>query len=99
MLMNKLIELKSNRIKFIVHGFFLSSGMQVAEPSTILPLIVNYFSQSNVLLGFFSSLIRGRAVVMQLYTAFFAQAYSRVMKPLRIVFFFRFISWFCIGLS
>jgi MFS family permease len=99
MLMNRLTDLKSNRIKFIVHGFFISSGMQVAEPSTILPLIVNYFSQSNVLLGFFSSLIRGGAVVMQLYTAFFAQAYSRVMKPLRIVFFFRFISWFCIGLS
>ena len=36
---------------------------------------------------------------MQLYTAFFAQAYSRVMKPLRIIFFFRFISWFGIGIS
>ena len=36
---------------------------------------------------------------MQLYTAFFAQAYSRVMRPLRIIFFFRFISWFAIGIS
>ncbi len=36
---------------------------------------------------------------MQLYTAFFAQTYSRVMKPLRIIFFFRFVSWFAIGIS
>lgn len=97
--MNKLMNLRSNRFKFIIHGFFISSGIHVAEPSTILPLIVNYFSQSNIVLGFFSSLIRGGAVIMQLYTAFFAQAYSRVMKPLRIIFFFRFISWFGIGIS
>jgi MFS family permease len=97
--MEKRMNLKSNRLKFIIHGFFLSSGIHVAEPSTILPLIVTYFSQSNILLGFFSSLIRGGAVIMQLYTAFFAQAYSRVMKPLRIIFFFRFISWFAIGIS
>ena len=97
--MNKLIDLKSNRIKFIAHGFFVSSGIQVAEPSTILPLIVNYFSTSNILLGFFSSLIRGGAIIMQLYTAFYAQSYTRVMKPLRIIFLFRLLSWFGIGLS
>ena len=97
--MHKLINLRSNRIKFIAHGFFVSSAIQVAEPSTILPLIVNYFSQSNILLGFFSSLIRGGAIVMQLYTAFYAQAYTRVLKPLRIIFLFRLLSWFGIGLS
>jgi MFS family permease len=97
--MNKLIDLKSNRYKFAIHGFFVSSGIHVAEPSTILPLIVNYFSNSNILLGFFSSLIRGGAIVMQLYTAFYAQTYTRVMKPLRIIFFFRLLSWFGIGLS
>ena len=97
--MNKLIDLRSNRLKFIAHGFFVSSGIQVAEPSTILPLIVSHFSQSNVLLGFFSSLIRGGAIIMQLYTAFYAQAYTRVMNPLRVIFLFRLISWFGIGLS
>lgn len=97
--MNKLINLKSNRIKFVAHGFFVSSAIHVAEPSTILPLIVNYFSQSNVLLGFFSSLIRGGTIIMQLYSAFYAQAYTRVMKPLRIIFLCRLLSWFGIGLS
>jgi len=97
--MNKLIDLKSNRTKFIAHGFFVSSAIHVAEPSTILPLIVNHFSQSNILLGFFSSLIRGGAIVMQLYTAFYAQTYTRVMKPLRIIFLCRLLSWFGIGLS
>ncbi len=97
--MDKSLDLKSNRKKFIAHGFFVTSAINVAEPSTILPLIVNYFSQSNIVLGFFSSLIRGGAVLMQLYTAFYAQAYTRVMKPLRIIFLFRLISWFSIGLS
>ncbi len=36
---------------------------------------------------------------MQLYTAFYAQAYTRVMKPLRIIFLLRLLSWFGIGLS
>jgi hypothetical protein len=36
---------------------------------------------------------------MQLYTAFYAQAYTRVMKPLRIIFLCRLLSWFGIGLS
>ena len=91
--MNKLIDLRSNRLKFVIHGFFVSSGIHVAEPSTILPLIVNYFSQSNILLGFFSSLVRGGAIIMQLYTAFYAQSYTRVMKPLRIILVKEMLHW------
>jgi len=92
-------DLKSNRIKFIVHGFFFSSAIHVAEPSTLLPLMIKFFTANNILIGLFSSLVRGGAVLMQLYMAYFAQAYKKVMRPLRILFFFRFISWFCIGLS
>ena len=96
---NKLIDNKANRFKFTVHGFFFSSGINTAEPSTILPLIVSYFSSSNVLIGIFSAIFRGGNIVMQLFTAYHAQAYARVMKPLRILFMFRFLSWFGIGAS
>lgn len=96
---DKQIDIKSNRIKFITHGFFYSAGIGIAEPSTVLPVIVNYFSSSNVLIGLFSSLLRGGAVFMQLYAAFYAQSYKRVLPKLNIIFIFRFLTWFSIGLS
>ena len=87
----------SNRWKFVAHGAFYATAITVAEPSTILPLIVNYFTESTFLIGVFSSLLRGGAVLMQLYAAFHAQAYAKVIGKLRIVFFFRFLMWFGIG--
>lgn len=95
--MSKNIDLRRNRIKYVAHGFFFSLGVYVAEPSTILPLMVSYFSSNNVLIGVFSALHRGGAVLMQLLAAFYAQSYPRVIKPLRLVFFFRFVAWFGMG--
>lgn len=89
----------SNRRKFVIHGFFYTSAISVAEPSTILPLVVSFFTTSNILLGVYSSLLRGGAVVMQLYAAFMAQSYGRVINRLRLIFLFRFLAWFSIGLS
>jgi MFS family permease len=94
-----MINIRSNRNKFVIHGFFYSGAISTAEPSTVLPLIVNYFSSSNVLVGIFSSLLRGGAVIMQLYAAFHAQSYTKVINYLRFIFIFRFLSWFSIGLS
>lgn len=96
--MEKNIDLRSNSIKFIVQGFFFAGAMAIAEPSTVLPLIVHYFSGSNVLVGLFSSLLRGGAIIMQLYAAFHAQSYIKVMPYLKRVFVFRFLSWFSLGL-
>ncbi len=89
----------SNHVKNILHGFFLAVGTTVAEPATILPLMVNYFGGSAVLVGFFSALLRGGAVIMQLFAAFKAQHYARMLPYLRVVFLFRFFSWFFIGVS
>lgn len=97
--MSKKVDLPSNRLKIILHGFFYSGGIGIAEPSTVLPVIVNFFSQSSILIGLFSSLLRGGAVLMQLYAAFYAQTYKKVLSPLKLIFFFRFITWFSIGLS
>ena len=68
-------------------------------PATILPIIINFFGGSAILIGFFAALLRGGAILVQLYAAFHAQAYKRVLPYLGKVFFFRFISWFMIGLS
>ena len=89
----------SNHIKNILHGFFLAVGTTIAEPSTILPLIVNHFGGSSMLVGFFASLLRGGAVVVQLFAAFHAQSYTRMLPYLRKIFFIRFISWFFIGVA
>ncbi|MEN8119448.1 MAG: MFS transporter [Bacteroidota bacterium] len=88
----------SNSSKFILQGFFFAGAMAIAEPSTVLPLIVHYFSGSNVLVGLFSSLLRGGAILMQLYAAFHAQSYPTVLPFLKKVFLFRFLSWFSLGL-
>ncbi|MEA3455990.1 MAG: MFS transporter, partial [Campylobacterota bacterium] len=52
---------KINNAKNAVHGFFLSLAVTVAEPSTILPLIVHHFSDNIILVGLFASLLRGGA--------------------------------------
>ncbi|MFT7879438.1 MAG: MFS transporter [Sulfurimonas sp.] len=88
-----------NNTRNVLHAFFLALGVTIAEPSTILPLMVHHFSDSALIVGIFASLLRGGAVVVQLYAAFHAQAYVRVLPYLRKVFFFRFLSWLMIGLS
>jgi len=89
----------SNHIKNILHGFFLAIGTTIAEPSTILPLMVNYFGGSSILVGFFAALLRGGAIVVQLFAAFKAQHYPYMLKYLRRVFIVRFLAWFFIGVS
>ncbi len=93
------INLKSNRRKFILQGFFLSVAVAVADTSTVLPLIVDFFGGGKVLVGVLSSLMRGGAVIMQLWTAFKAQERSLVLGSLKKVFVFRFLTWFLVGVS
>ncbi len=87
-----------NNYKNIAHAFFLSLAITVAEPSTVMPLMVHHFSQSAFLVGLYAALLRGGAIVIQLYASFHAQSYKRVIPYLRKVFFFRFLAWFSIGL-
>jgi len=93
------IDDAKNNLKNVAHAFFLSLAITIAEPSTILPLMVHHFSQSNFLVGLYASLLRGGAIVIQLYASFHAQSYKRVIPYLRKVFFFRFLSWFSIGVA
>jgi len=88
-----------NNFKNVVHAFFLSLAITIAEPSTILPLMIHHFSQNVVIVGIFASLLRGGAIVIQLYAAFHAVAYKEVLPYIKKVFFFRWLSWFLIGLS
>ena len=89
----------ANHLKNVLHGFFLSVGTTVAESATILPLMVQYFGGSPMLIGFFSALQRGGAVLMQLYAAYRAQHYARMLPYLRRVFAIRFLAWFGIGVA
>ncbi len=89
----------SNHVRNILHGFFLSIGTTIAEPATILPLIVNYFGGSSMLVGFFAALLRGGAVVVQLFAAFQAQSYKLMLPYIRRVFVIRFLAWFFIGVA
>jgi MFS family permease len=93
------IDNPKNGYKNVAHAFFLSLAITIAEPSTILPLIVEHFSESMVVVGLFVSLLRGGSIVIQLYVAFHAQAYKRVLPYLSKVFFFRWLAWLSIGLS
>jgi len=90
---------KENNIKNILHGFFLAVAMTIAEPSTILPLIIHHFTENVVIIGIFVSLLRGGAILVQLVAAFYAQTFKKAMPYLRRVFIVRVLSWFLIGLS
>ena len=89
----------TNNYKNVAHAFFLSLAITIAEPSTVLPLIIEHFSNSAVVVGIFVSLLRGGAILTQLYAAFHAQSYKKVLPYLKKVFFFRWLSWFAIGLG
>ncbi|MBL0721319.1 MAG: MFS transporter [Sulfurovum sp.] len=93
------IDNPKNNYKNVTHAFFLALAITIAEPSTILPLIIHHFSDSVVIVGLFTSLLRGGAITIQLYAAFHAQAYKKVLPYIKKVFFFRFLSWFFIGSS
>ncbi len=93
------IDDSKNNYKNISHAFFLALGITIAEPSTIMPLMIHHFSESVVIVGLFTSLLRGGAILIQLYAAFHAQEYKKVLPYISKVFFFRFVSWLSIGVS
>ncbi|WP_331775043.1 MFS transporter [Sulfurospirillum sp. 1612] len=93
------IDNPKNNYKNVAHAFFLALAITIAEPSTILPLIVHHFSNNVIMVGIFVSLLRGGAIVIQLYAAFYAQAYKKVLPYLGKVFFARWLAWLSIGLS
>ncbi len=93
------MDYKSNNVKNILHGFFLALALGVAEPSTTLPLIIAHFSSDVTIVGFFTSLLRGGAILVQLFAAFYAQSFRYVMPYLRLVFLARFLSWLGIGVA
>jgi MFS family permease len=88
-----------NNLKNVLHAFFLALAVTIAEPSTVMPLMLSYFTANTAIIGLYSSLLRGGAIVVQLYAAFHAQTYKRVLPALKLVFFARFLSWFLIGFS
>ncbi len=88
-----------NNLKNVLHGFFLAVALTIAEPSTTLPLIIHHFSQNVAIVGIFTSLLRGGAILVQLFAAFYAQSFRYVMPYLRLVFLARFLSWLGIGLA
>jgi MFS family permease len=88
----------SNRLKIIIHGCCYFSAIATVEASTILPLIVHYFTNSSAIIGVFTSLLRGGAVLMLLYAAFHAQSYKRVMPYLFRISFLRTSAMAAIGL-
>jgi len=90
---------KLNHYKNVIHGFFVSIATTIAEANTILPLMVTYFGGGAILVGFLSSLLRGGAILVQLYAAFYAQGYTHMQKYMRRVFLARFLAWFFIGIS
>jgi MFS family permease len=97
--MQNIQDKKSNHIRNILHGFFLTLGVTIAEPQTILPLMISHFGGGSILIGFFSSLLRGGAILVQLYAAFHAQSYPKMMPYFRKVLITRFFAWFFIGVA
>jgi MFS family permease len=87
----------SNHVKNILHGFFLAIGTTIAEPATILPLIVTYFGGSSIVVGFYTALLKGGAFFVQLYAAYHAVGYNYMLPYMRRVFWVRFLSWAFIG--
>ena len=61
--------------------------------------MVTYFGGGPILIGLFSSLLRGGAILVQLYAAFHAQSYPKMLPYIRKVMATRFVAWMFIGIS
>jgi hypothetical protein len=96
---SKALDTKASHKRNVFHGFAISIATTVAEPATILPLIVAHFGGGSLLIGLFSSLLRGGGILVQIIAAFYAQGYPRMMPYLKRVFLARFLAWLGIGLS
>lgn len=77
----------------------MAAAISVADTSTVLPLIIDFFNGDTLLVGIMSSLMKGGVIIMQLWTAFKAQEQKLVLNSLKKVFIFRFLTWFLVGLS
>lgn len=96
--MKRYLDRKVTQLQHILHGFFLAIATTIAEPATILPIIISFFTSNPFIVGLFSSLIKGGAILVQIFAAFGAQSYPKMMPYLYFVFAARFLSWFGIGL-
>lgn len=63
----------SNHVKNMPMVSFGNERLLPERPSTILPLIINYFGGSSAACRFFATLLRGGAVVVRLFAAFHAK--------------------------
>lgn len=97
--MKKLVDRKLTQLQHILHGFFLSIATTIAEPATILPIIVSYFTSNSFIIGLLASLLKGGAIIVQIIAAFWAQSFPRMMPYLYGVFAARFFSWLGIGIA
>ena len=88
---------KSANSKNAIHGFFVALATTVAEPGTILPLIIHHFTQNSIIVGLYVAILRSGPSLVSLFAAFYAQSLEKVMPFLKIVFVFRVLSWFSIG--
>jgi len=91
------LSYKENNSKNAIHGFFVALATTVAEPGTILPLIVHHFTQNSVIVGLYVAILRSGPSLVSLFAAFYAQSFKRVIPYLKIVFVFRVLSWFSVG--
>ncbi len=97
--MRKYIDKRITQLQHIMHGFFLAIATTIAEPATILPIIVSHFTHNSLIIGLFSSLLKGGAIVVQIVAAFWAQSFPRMMPYLYGVFAARFLAWLGIGVA
>jgi MFS family permease len=96
--MSVLVNDRKNRLRVNVQAVLLVGALALAEQSVVLPVIVKHFSDSNTIVGIFASLLRGGAIIMQLYAAFNVRNEGLVLPRMLNVFKVRFISWFSIGI-
>ncbi|NPA83217.1 MAG: MFS transporter [Epsilonproteobacteria bacterium] len=93
------MDYPTNNRKNVLHGFFLSMAMAIAEPATTLPLIVQHFGGSPTLVGLFGGILRSGALLVPIFAAFWTQERPLVLPGLRRVFLIRFASWLVIGIA
>jgi len=62
-------NLRWNFAMGLLHGVFFNGGMAFSNPTTILPVFLNTFTHSKVIVGLFSSVMNTGMVLPQLFVA------------------------------
>ena len=94
----RLPHIRFNFAMGLVHGILFQTGMAFSGPMTVLPVFLNHFTVSQMVIGVFSALMNAGSVLPQLFVAHRLESKPRKKPVLVVMIWVRAGIWLVLGL-